>query len=133
MAPTISTRNDESQEQIFLGEIGGATGVLLPSGMRKGRKADVPKIHLGDWLEFFDIGATEAAEIAGVGQSYISNIVAGRKPNVNVLILYKLSEHLGVTINDLYRPLPSRSQLNALQDLSPKARAAILDRERKKA
>lgn len=106
---------------------------MLPSGMGKGRTPDTPEIHLGDWLEFFEIGMTDAGKIAGVGQSYISNIVAGRKPNVNVLILLKLSEHMGVTINDFYRPLPSRSQLKALEDLSPKARAAILDRERKKA
>lgn len=101
--------------------------------MGKGRTPEVPEIHLGDWLEFFEIGPSEAGEIAGVTQGYISNIVAGRKPNVNVLILLKLSDHMGVTVNDFYRPLPSRSQLKALEDLSPKARAAIMDRERKKA
>lgn len=133
MDATISTRNEKSQAEIFLGEIASREPVLLPCGMGKSVKTETPKMYLADWLDFFELGPTEAAAIAGVGQSYISNIMANRKPNVNVLILLRLSEHLGVTVNDFYRPLPSRAQLHALQDLSPKARGAILERERKKA
>lgn len=100
--------------------------------MAKDLSEDSPEIFLGDWLEFFEVGITEAAGIAGVTQPYISNIVANRKPNVNVLILLRLSEQLGVTINDFYRPLPSRTQLNALKSLSPKAQAAILSKQQSK-
>lgn len=133
MTITISTRNRNSQGQIFLGEISVHKRSLLPLDMAKGRHPDTPEIFLGDWLEEFEIGASEAAKIAGVTQGYISNIVAGRKPNINVLILLKLSDRMGVTVNDFYRPLPNKSQLNALKELSPKAQAAILDRQRKKA
>ena len=99
-----------------------------------GNKADdePPKIYLGDWLDEFDIDNGEAAEMAGCDQSYISNIVAGRKPNVNVLFLFRLSEKMGVTVNDFYRPLPNKSHLAALKNLSPKAQATLLARFQKK-
>lgn len=88
-------------------------------------------IYLGDWLTFFDVGTTEAAKIAGCGQSYISNIARGRKSHINVLYLLRLSNHLGVTINDFYAPPPDQSHLDALKNLSPKAQATILARQRK--
>ena len=100
--------------------------------MAKRSDDEVPEIYLGDWLKFFEVGYTEAAKIAGCGQSYISNIAAGRKPNINVLYLLRLSERLEVNINDFYRPLPSQSQLVALKKLSPKAQAAILSRKQQK-
>lgn len=133
MADTISTRNEKSQREIFPVENVASKVTTLNCDMGKPAEEDVPEIHLGDWLSFFEMGASEAAEIAGCTQGYISNIVGGRKPNINVLYLLKLSEHLGVTINDFYRPLPNRTTLNALKNLSPKAQAAILDRQQKKA
>jgi helix-turn-helix protein len=101
--------------------------------MTKPNDDDAPEIHLGAWLELFEVPIGEAARIAGCGQSYISNIVANRKANINVLYLLKLSEEMGVTVNDFYRPLPSKSQLNALKSLSPKAQATILARQQRKA
>lgn len=91
-----------------------------------------PTIYLADWLALKEMSVNDAAKIAGVDQSYISNICAGRKPNVNVLILLRLSEHMEININDFYRPLPSRSQLAALNNLSPRAQAAVLNRQQKK-
>lgn len=133
MATTISTRNTKSQDQIFLGEITDGSIAPLHYDMAKRSDDEPPQIYLGDWLEEFDIDNGKAAKIAGCDQSYISNIVANRKPNVNVLILYRLSEEMEVTINDFYRPLPSKSQLAALKNLSPKAQATLLARFQKKA
>ena len=93
---------------------------------------DEPQIYLGDWLEFFGLKVTEAARIAGCSQGYLSNIIANRRSSINIKILLKLSDHLGVNINDFYRRLPSRSHLIALKDLSPKAQAAILSRQHRK-
>ncbi len=101
--------------------------------MPKPNEADVPEIQLGAWLDLFDIKVGEAAAIAGCGQSYISNIIANRKENINVLYLLKLSEYMGVTVNDFYRPLPSKSQLSALKSLSPKAQATLLARQQRRA
>jgi plasmid maintenance system antidote protein VapI len=131
MTDTISTGNDKSQSKTFLVEIPVFKAVLLKLGMAKHGKSEVRPIFLGDWLEHFNVGPTEAAKIAGCDQSYISNIVAGRKKNINALYLLKLSEHFDLNINDFFRPLPPQSQITALQGLSSKAQAAILNPKRK--
>lgn len=101
--------------------------------MAKSDPIEPREIFLGDWLEHFGIGATEAAKIAGCTQSYISNIKRGARQNINALYLLRLSEHMELNINDFFRPLPSQSQLVALSKLSPKAQAALLGNKRKKA
>lgn len=133
MVDDISPRNGKSQSQIFLGEISPDAGTSVHSGMGKTSADDPPPIYLGDWLELLETNVGEAAVLAGCDQSYISNIVANRKTNINVLYLLRLSEKLGVTVNDFYRPLPSKSHLNAFKNLSPKAQATILARQRRKA
>lgn len=101
--------------------------------MAKRDDEEPPHIYLGQWLDFFEEDVSEAARQASCTQGYISNIIANRKPNVNVLILLRISEWLGVTINDFYRPLPKKSELQAFKKLSPKAQAAILQKQRKQA
>lgn len=122
----------ESQQEIFLEEISSPIKASLQCDMTALHDEEAPEIYLGDWLELFEVQVGEAAEIAGCGQSYISNIIANRKSNINVLFLLRLSEKLGVTINDFYRPLPNRSQLTTLKNLSPKAQATLLARQQRK-
>lgn len=100
--------------------------------MSKHAPAFSADIYLGDWLDFFDIGPTEAAKIAGCSQSYISNIKRGAKTNVNALYLLRLSEHMGVNVNDFFRPLPSKAHLASLKSLSPKAQATVLARQQQR-
>lgn len=133
MSATISTRNEKSQSEIFLGEISVPSGKLLQCSMAKRSTTEAREIFLGDWLEHFEIGPTEAAKIAGCSQSYISNISRGARTNINALYLLRLSEYLEVNINDFFRPLPSQAQIAPLKGLSPKAQAAILAPKRRKA
>jgi len=132
MATDISTRNGESQAGIFPSEIPIMINGLLQCDMAKRTKLEPREIFLGVWLKEWNIGPTEAARIAGCTQSYISNISAGARSNVNALYLLRLSEHIGVNINDFFRPLPSKSQLDPLKNLSPKAQAAVLGRHNQK-
>lgn len=133
MGRHISPRNHKSQPEIFPVEIVTVPVVKLEYGMGKAAANSIPTIYLGDWLAEFDMDNGDAAAAAGCDQSYISNIVAGRKTNINVLFLLRLSEAMGVTINDFYRKLPNKAQLAALKDLSPKAQATLLARFQKKA
>lgn len=133
MDTTISTRNEKSQDEIFLGEISVPSGKLVQSLMAKRSNTDSREIFLADWLDHFEIGPTEAAKIAGCTQSYISNISRGARTNINALYLLRLSEYLEVNVNDFFRPLPSQAQIAPLKGLSPKAQAAILAPKRRKA
>jgi hypothetical protein len=131
--PHISPRNAKSQPEIFPVEIVPFGGISLQCGMAKRSNGETREIYLGDWLEHFGIGATEAAQIAGCTQSYISNISRGARTNVNALYLLKLSEHMELNINDFFRPIPSQAQIASIKDLSPKAQDAVLARKRRKA
>jgi plasmid maintenance system antidote protein VapI len=71
--------------------------------MAKHEPDEQTEIFLGQWLDFFGMSVTEAARVAGCKQSYISNIIANRKTNVNVLYLLRISEALSVNVNDFYR------------------------------
>ncbi|MBN9007282.1 MAG: helix-turn-helix transcriptional regulator [Rhizobiales bacterium] len=133
MDESISRRNDSRQQGIFLPETAAGLTADLKCPMAKWLSDDEPEIFLGQWLDFFETDVTVAAKAAGCSQSYVSNIIANRKPNVNVLYLLRISEMLGVTVNDFYRPLPKKSELAALKDLSPKAQASILEKQRKRA
>jgi plasmid maintenance system antidote protein VapI len=130
--PHISPRNGKSQPKIFPQEIASHINELIQCDMEKNTSDEAPPIYLGGWLELFEMKVGEAAEVAGCDQSYISNIIANREPNVNVLYLLRLSDELGITINDFYRPLPNRSQIAALKNLSPKAQATLLARQQRK-
>lgn len=105
---------------------------LLKCGMGKRKKVEPQEIFLGAWLKLDEIGPTEAAEIAGCTQSYISNISSGVRPNINVLYLLKLSEYLGVTVNDFFKQPPDDTHLASLRNFSPEAQAFLLRPKRKK-
>lgn len=101
--------------------------------MKRKKPRSARRIYLTEWLEFFDVGQEEAGKAAGCSQGYLSNIGAQRKTDVNVLILLPLSEYLGITVNDLYRPPPSAAALDSLTNLSSGARETIVNRPRRKA
>lgn len=105
---------------------------LLECAMARERKARPREIFLTDWLEYFTVSQTRAAEIAGCTQSYISNIGRGARSNVNALFLLALSEELGITVNDMFRRPPSKAQVAQLQEYSPQAQTAILSRKRQR-
>ena len=90
-------------------------------------------LHLGAWLALFQVSETEAGKIAGVGQSYIANLISGFKKNPSALILMDISEYLGITVNDLYQRPPSRAEMQPAANLSPRAREAIITLQRRKA
>lgn len=133
MDASISPGNGFRQPAIFPPGTARSGGLPLKCDMAKAKKEPPLRIFLGQWLDFFEMDVGEAAKVAGCSQGYVSNIIANRKTNINVLYLLNISNKLGVTINDFYRPLPRKAELDAFKELSPKAQAAILQKERKKA
>jgi len=133
MANSIATSNEKNQGEIFLPAIHKDFKGLVQCGMGKRPKPQTRDIFLGAWLDHFGLSRSEAARIAGCGQPYISNIVSGSRKNVNALYLLRLSEHLEVSVNDFYRRPPSKAEINALANLSPRAQTAILNPKPRKA
>lgn len=133
MTADISTRNAQSQPEIFPPEISLCDSALVECGMGRRTAQEPREIFLGDWLRLFEKGPVEAAKIAGCSQSYISNISRGARSNINALYLLRLAEWLGVSVDDFFRPVPSQAHIAALAQLSPKGQASILNRRRRKA
>lgn len=128
MFDTISTRNASSQPEIFPQEIISGNRGFIKWGMAGKVEKRSETINLGPWLDYFEVGATEAAKAAGCKQPYISNIVGGRKSDVNVLYMLKLSRYLGITVNDFYEAPPSKATAESLARLSETARETIIKR-----
>lgn len=99
---------------------------LVNCGMGKTPRRTYRPIYLQEWLEAVGAKPADVARAAAVGESYISNIIAGRKENPSAHVLLAISEHLGITVNDLYRRPPPESSLSHLTSLSPAALDALL-------
>lgn len=112
-------------------EMNGAERGFLQCDMAKRTNVEPQEIYLGAWLKLKGIRATEAARIAGCTQSYISNVSRGAKKNVNALYLLRLSEHMEITVNDLFRKPPSEAQIKSLSEFSPEAQESLLRSKRK--
>lgn len=132
MDEDISDRNTKVNGQIFPSEISLKINGLIKCDMGKHSKPEPRKIYLGDWLHQKRIGASEAAEIAGCTQSYISNISRGTKQNVNALYLLRLSEHMEISVNDFFQKPPPVAHVESFTRLSEKAQKAILSPKAKK-
>ncbi len=69
--------------------------------------------------------AVEIARAADVTESYISELASGKKPNPSLPVLFAIVDELGISVNDLRRPPPPASALEAAQKLDPGQIAAL--------
>ncbi len=139
MDTDISTRNTNCQTKRFPSGISFEGNGLVICDMPRPIRKPVPiepaepaEIFVGQWLKYYGVTQVEAGEIGGCGQSYIANISAGRKKNVNAQILLRLANHLDIKVHDFFRRPPSPEIEAALADLSPEARASVIDRKRRR-
>lgn len=102
---------------------------------RKAQARPFRKLYIGEWLNRLGRRQNEAAEALAVTETYISELISGKKKNPHHTILYDLSEWLGLTINDLYRPPPPRAAVEAVDKRMSAADMAalgnLLDRVKK--
>lgn len=90
----------------------------------RGRKTYKPKgaarrLHLGEWLDRLGIKQTELAAAVGITDQYVSELVSPKKikkPTPDLLLA--ISEFLGITVNDLYSPPPSRAEMERAKSIS---------------
>ena len=84
------------------------------------------RLFIGEWLARLGKKQAEAAAAVGVTTPYMSELISGKKTNPGHEVLLDLSEWLGLTVNDFYRPPPPREQVEAVsKDLSAAEMAAL--------
>lgn len=112
-------------------EIINLTNELVNYGMGKLPKRPKPKLYLVDWIDAIST-RKEVAEAVGASVSYFANLKAGRKKNPSGELLFMISEFLGCTVNDFYRPPPAGHFIDTMAGFSPEAREALVRNRPKK-
>lgn len=84
-------------------------------------------LHLGPWLRRKGLKQIEVANKAGIGKSYMSQLVSGKKDEPSALLMLYISEAMGVTVNALYRPPPTQQQVDRAKGLTPEQIVMIGD------
>lgn len=101
-------------------------------GMPSVRRPQYKKLHLGEWLARLNVKQADLARDVEVSEPYLSNLISGKKLNPSINLLLKISDRLGITVNDLYKPPPSISALDDLKNFSPAAVQQLLDQRHRK-
>ena len=98
---------------------------LVPWGMGKLPKRTYRPLYIGQWIIRLGRKPREVAAAAGIDESYLSNLISGEKRNPSAAVLFDISDVLGITVNDLYRPPPPASAVERAGELSPAQIAAL--------
>jgi len=77
------------------------------------------KFYLGEWIARLQRSQVDVAEAVGIGKPYLSQLISGEKKNPSAALVLQLSEVLGVTVNDLYKPPPTAASVESLRAYSP--------------
>ena len=116
----ISTRNSLSQGQNFPVEISSAWAERLKCAMPHQRT-----FFLGEWIDALAGGAglvrgyqTHMADELEVTPGQVSSMIAGRKVPQSSELMLNLSELIGITVNDLFKPPPPEAYIARLRPYS---------------
>jgi transcriptional regulator with XRE-family HTH domain len=88
------------------------------------------KLHLGEWLARLNVKQADLARDIDITESYLSKLISGKKVNPAVSLLLQISDRLGLSVNDLYKPPPSIAALEDLRNYSPGVVKQLLDQQR---
>jgi hypothetical protein len=95
---------------------------------RTGRKGRTiypgPDIQLGPWLARLGISAVELARGVKITAPHVSELISHKKRASTPLSL-AISDFLGITVNELYGPPPSKEAMESARSLSPAQQALV--------
>lgn len=83
------------------------------------------KLYIGPWLARLGKKPVDAAKAIGVTETYMSELISGKKKNPGHAILFDLSEWLGIPMNALYRMPPAQNAVDAVEGMTAAEMAAL--------
>jgi transcriptional regulator with XRE-family HTH domain len=95
---------------------------------KKGRTAygrGERKLYIGEWLARLGRKPVDLAKHVDVTETYVSELISGKKNNPSHVLLLDISEWFGLTVNDLYMRPPDRVALEAVERLNPAQMATL--------
>jgi transcriptional regulator with XRE-family HTH domain len=106
---------------------------FLKSGMAKKPPKQFRQLYVGEWIEAAGVPQSAVVKGTNISQGYISNMSGGRRSNPSAEYLLRISEFIGVSMNDFYVPPPARSDVEWLGRYSPQARETLLNKRKSSA
>jgi len=85
------------------------------------------KLYIGEWIFRFSHKPVEIAKLANIGESYLSQLISGKKKNQSAAVLIDIANVLRISMDDLYQPPPPSSVAEATERLTP-SQIAVLGR-----
>lgn len=83
-----------------------------------------PKLYIGPWIRRLGLKQVTVAKEAGIGESFMSSIVAGDKyPSPGVLA--DIAKAMGVSEHELRAPPPDEDLIRAAAAISPETLAKL--------
>lgn len=97
----------------------------MPRPRPQQRTRPTRRLYLGEWLARLGRTQAECARVAAITPTYVSELISQKKKDPSPAILLEISEWLGLTVNDLYRPPPPIEATAAVENLSPSQLAVL--------
>jgi hypothetical protein len=121
MEPAAGDHADMPRKPVFPSKLEPRTKGRRRSAAPKAIEAQIAKrpLHLGPWLRRMGLKQIQVARKAGIGKSYMSQLVSGKKDDPSALHVLAISEAMGVTVNALYRLPPTQQQVDQVRKLTP--------------
>jgi transcriptional regulator with XRE-family HTH domain len=103
---------------------------FLQSGMAKKPPKQFRQLYVGEWIEAAGVPQKDVVKATGISQGYISNMSGGRRSNPSAEYLYRISDFIGVAMNDFYVKPPEKSDVEWIGKLSSKTRDALFNKRK---
>lgn len=110
--------------------LGGIHPNRAMSSPPKKRKAKAPDLsnkplYIGQWLARLGRRPREVCKGAGVDEGYMSQLISGEKDNPSAEMLRRISEELGISMNDLYKMPPEMDIAPGTHEMRPDQLATL--------
>lgn len=77
------------------------------------------QLQLGQWLAALDLQQIDVAKDAKIGRAYMNNLINPKNPEKppkpSALVMLRVSRAMGVSVNDLYAPPPTKAEIARLR------------------
>lgn len=95
----------------------------------EGPEIPPPPLYLGGWLDRLGLKQNAVAVAAQIGKAYMSQLCSGKRDDPKAAVLYRISEAIGVVMNDLYKPPPPRMDVARLRQYDPRTLDRLLEQK----
>lgn len=88
------------------------------------------RLFIKEWMEAIGMTQTEVAKAAGISAAYLSEIIGPKQKMPTIPTLRDIADALGLPMQRLFEPPPSRETVRSMADIDPVTLARLLSNRR---